>query len=188
MKVLLAVVVCLVGLKAALAQSDARNEFQPSYEVKIQFLTASNKPDGKNDLPNNLQPVVEKLRKDYLYKTFEIAETYILRMTRGGKIDVRGASSRLIEGEGGKLPIFHDWSLTDLKIANDPTGKEFLQFDSLRYSARVPLKASGATNYESTGFALMKFNLPENMPTVAGSFSMPQADEFVFVILTVKKT
>lgn len=187
MKILLSVAVCLFLVNTVFPQNEKRNDFQPSYEVKLQILSASNKTGGKSEVPNSLSTVVEKLREDYSYKNFDLVETYIERILSNGKIDFRGVSNRLLDNDNKKSPIFYEWILSDLESVKNPTGKDFLKFDSLRFTVRVPITTGEATNYDSTGFALIKFNLPENAPTLAGSFSMPQADEFVFIILTVKK-
>lgn len=187
MKILLMVVVCLFLANAVFAQTERRDEFQPSYEVKLEILSASNKTGGKSEVPNSLVNVVKKLRENYSYKNFDLVETYIERITNDGKIDFRGISNRLMDNDNKKTPIVYEWVLSDLENVKNSAGKDFLKFDSLRFIVRIPIVTGEATTYDSTGFTLIKFNLPENVPTVAGSFSMPLTDEFVFVILTVKK-
>ncbi len=187
MKILLTVVVCLLFVNTLFAQNEKRDEFQQSYEIKLQILSASNKTDARSEVPNSLSAVVKKLRETYSYRNFNLAETYVERVTNNGKIDFLGISNQLLANEEKKSPIFYEWVLNNLESVKNSGGREFLQFDSLRFSARVPVTVGEATNYNSTGFTLVKFNLPENTPTLAGSFSMLQTNEFVFIILTVKK-
>jgi hypothetical protein len=42
-------------------------------------------------------------------------------------------------------------------------------------------------NYEAIGVNINRFNVPENVPTVVGSLSTQKTDEFVFLVLTVRK-
>ena len=47
-KLLLTVVVCLFLVNSVFAQDEKRDGFKPSYEVKLQILSASNKAGGKS--------------------------------------------------------------------------------------------------------------------------------------------
>ena len=116
-----------------------------------------------------------------------MVETYFERITSSGQIELRTISDNLSSDAEKNYPIYAEWSLKNLQTVKNAGGKDFLQFDSFRYSARVPINLTNVVSYETTGFTLGRFNLPENVPTIAGSFSMPKSGEFVFVIVTVKK-
>lgn len=186
-KLLLTAVVCLFLVNSVFAQNEKRDEFQPSYEVKLQILSASNKAGGKIEVPDALSTIVRKLREHQSFNNYELVETYTERIAEGGSIEFRGISNRLNAGTEKQLAIFTDWTIRSLQNVKNSTGKNFLQFNSFRYGARVPVLVGDVANYEQIGITINKLSLPENVPTLAGSLSMPQADGFVFVILTVKK-
>lgn len=190
-KLLLTAVVCLFLVNSVFGQNETRDDFRQSYEVKLQILSASNKAGGKSEVPDALSAVVKKMRDNQSFSNYQLVETYFERITNGGQIELKTISENLSGDAEQKYPVFTDWSLKNLQTVKNSDGKNFLQFDSFRYGARIPVPSvagnAKVVNYDSTGFTLSKFNLPENVPTVAGSFPTPQTGEFIFVILTVKK-
>ena len=179
-------IICLLGLTNIFAQTETprpQPQAEPSYDVILNVITASNNAGGKTDVPQSLLNPVKKMKDYFSFKNYNLDSTYLQRTS--GNIEVKSVSNAGDQNQESYLPIFFDWSLFGLKgFPNN-----LIQFDRFRFGQRIPIRtSSGVFNYEQVGITLQKFSLPENTPTVVGSLSGSKADELVFLVLTVKST
>lgn len=187
-------IILFAGINGVFAQTDEKNPIESSYEVTLQVLVASNAPSSDR-LPASLSAVIKKLKSEYSFTNYNLAATYLERISTSGGVDHKGLLNQLGQNQGNDT-YFTDWSLNGLRTAVDAKNQNLIQFQSFRFGARVPVvvqvqkDAKGddnrVINYESIGVNVNRFNLPENVPTIVGSLSTQKTDEFVFLVLTVK--
>jgi hypothetical protein len=185
---------CLLSSLNCFAQA-SKNQIEPSYEVVLQTLVASNSANNKTDVPQALSNVVKRLRTNYSYPSYRLTSTFLQRIANTGNIEFKTISSEAIPNQERNLSTFFDWSLSGLQSLPNVKGQNSIQFQSFRFGQRVPLinsikdesgRTSSVVTYEQIGLTLQRFSLGENSPTVIGSLSTAKSDELMFLVLTVK--
>ncbi|MDQ6787243.1 MAG: hypothetical protein M3033_10585 [Acidobacteriota bacterium] len=196
-KFIFSVAALFLGSLLFAANSFGQNQQQPSYEVVLNVLTASNTANDKSDsVPQSLATVVKKLKTTYSFSNYRLSSTYFQRVANTGNMEFKGVSNE--PNQDVYAPIFSEWTLGQLVTLPDAKGQNAISIQSFRFGQRVPVKTSSSTdqsgklnsivNYEAVGLYLQKLNLPVNVPTIVGNLSTSKADELVFLILTVKPT
>ena len=181
--------ICLLGLTNAFAQTEnprPQPPVEPSYDVVLHTLTASNKLNDKTSIPASLSNIVRKLKTIYSYSNYRLDSTYVERVANTGNVNFKTVSYPEGQNQDNFTPIFSEWSLTGLRNSSEGQKTNLIQFQNFSFGQRIPIKtAAGSVNYEQIGINT-KFSLTENMPTVVGSLSTFKPDELIFLILTVK--
>ena len=191
-------VIFLVGLTNIFAQTDEKtekNQVEASYEVLLQVLVASNQPNN-DKMPPSLAGIVKKLKSEYSFSNYNLAATFLERISLNGVIEHKGLLNQLAQDQEKDI-YFTEWNLGGLRPALNAKGQNVINFQNFRFGARVPVvtsvvkDAKGDNNrviqYEPIGVSVNRFNLPENAPTIVGSMSTQKTDEFVFLVLTVRR-
>ncbi|MGI9056919.1 MAG: hypothetical protein ACR2F2_14080 [Pyrinomonadaceae bacterium] len=186
-------IVFLFSLTAVFAQKDENKPIEPSYEVILNVVVASNNGGEKSKLPPSLSGVVGKLKNDYLYTNYSLAATFLERISTNGVIGHSGVFNQLKQNSDEKN-YYSDWGLSGLQAGKNEKGNNLIHFQAFNFGAKVPVvvnliaKGDGGeiVNYENIGIKISRFNLPENTPTIIGSLATPKTDEFIFLILTVR--
>lgn len=195
-------IVCLLNLTSssfAQSTSAARNQIEPSYEVVLQTLIASNLSTNKSDVPQSLAGVVKKLKTDYSYPNFRLGSTFLQRVSNSGTVELKSVSNETYANQERSYSVFSELTLTNLQNLPDAAkGQNSIQFQNLRFGQRIPIvmttikddsgKSNPVVNYEQIGLTLQRFNVAENMPTIVGSLSTTKPDELMFLVLTVRPT
>lgn len=192
-KFFILVFVFLFALNAVSAQTEENNKIEPSYEVILHVVVASNNQTEKGKLPPSLTGVINNLKNDYLYSNYNLAATFLERISANGVIGHTGVLNQLAQTQQNDV-YYSDWGLSGLKAGKDEQGNNSIQFSAFNFGAKVPVlttinaKGDGSQPvvYENIGVRISKFNLPENKPTIIGSMATPKTDEFIFLILTVR--
>lgn len=183
----------LIFASSVFAQNEKDIQIEPSYEIVLQVVSATNNQTEKAVLPPSLSGVVGKLKNDYSYKNYNLAATFFERITQSGEIYHSGILNQLNQKEDDKL-YFSNWSLKGLRAGADQKGNNLINFQNFNFGAKVPVvvstigKGDGGevVNYENIGITISRFNLPVNTPTLIGSLATQKSDEFIFLILTVR--
>ncbi len=184
--------VCLFSFTASSAQTNPQTrQAEPSYEVVLQVLTASDAAADKSVVPQTLSNVVKKLKTTYPFSNYRVASTYLQRVANTGNIDFRGASNEA--NQDIYAPVFSDWSFNQLLAFPYTEPQNFVSIRNFKFGQRVPIKTAGVNDkssfvvsYEAIGLSMQMLNLPVNTPTVIGTLSTPKSGELMFLILTVK--
>ncbi|MDQ3062113.1 MAG: hypothetical protein M3R14_04520 [Acidobacteriota bacterium] len=179
------VFVLLLSLTDSFAQSPAKIPAEPSFDVILQTVVASNNPIDKSDIPQSLSVVIKKLRADFLFSNYRLTSIYMQRVANLGNVEFKGVSNETNQNQDKSPATFSDWSLVGLENLLDEKGQATIQIQKFRFGQRVPIIVSSTVTYESVGFTT-KFSLTKNVPTVIGSVTTATPDELMFVILTVK--
>ncbi len=183
----------LFSLSAVFAQTPDRERFDRSYEVLLNVVVASNNSAVKGKLLPSLSGIAGKLKNDYLFSNYNLAATFLERISSNGIVGHSGILNQLDQAQQSNI-YFSDWGLNGLKAGNDEKGNQLIYFETFNFGAKVPVvvetngKGDGrqVVNYENIGLKINRFNLPENTPTIIGSLATPKTDEFIFLILTVR--
>jgi hypothetical protein len=190
--------VCLLtAATGCFGQAQPPQQTEPSYEVVLHVLTASNTAGDKAEaVPQSLGTVVKKLRTNYSFSNYRLSSTYFQRVANTGNMEFKGVSNE--PNQDVFAPVFSEWSLERLLTLPDARGQNTIAIQSFRFGQRVPVKTANFTeqvgksnsviNYENVGLFLRKLNLPVGAPTIIGNLSTSKADELVFLILTVRPT
>ncbi len=189
--------VCLLSLTNGFAQtSPTGKQIEPSYEVVLQTLVASNSANNKSDIPQTLVGAVKKLKANYSYSNYRLTSTYLQRVANTGAIQLKSVSNETISSQERNFSIFSEWTLNNLQTLPDAKGQNSIQFQDFRFGQRIPIitssvrdesgKTNSVVNYEQVGLTIQRCSLAENVPTVIGSLSTLNPDELMFLVLTVK--
>lgn len=185
--------VCLFSCADSFAQAQNKPQTEPSYEVVLQVLTASNAGSEKAAVSQTLSNVIKKLKTNYAFSNYRVSSTYLQRVAGTGNMDFRGVSNEA--NQNVIAPVFSEWRISQLLVLPDAKGREAISIRGFRFGQRVPIKTgaiddnekgNAVINYEQIGLTMEKLNLPVNTPTVIGTLSTPKPDELMFLILTVK--
>ncbi len=187
--------VCLLSFATSFAQTPVRQQSEPSYEVVLQVLIASNTASDKSvAVPQTLSNVVKKLRTNYTFSNYRLASTYLQRVANTGDMQFKGVSNE--PNQNIYAPVFSEWMLGRLTNMPDSNGQNSISIQNFRFGQRVPIKTASfkddsgksndVTNYEAVGLTMQKLSLPLNMPTTIGNLSTSKLDEMMFLVLTVK--
>ena len=183
--------VCLFASTNSFAQN--AKQFEPSYEVVLQVLIASNAaPDKSVAVPQTLSNVLKKLKTNYSFSNYRLDLTYLQRVTNTGNIELRSVSNA--SNQDVYAPIFSEFTLGQLMNLPDAKGQNSISIQNFRFGQRVPIRTGGgesgksnvAVNYDQIGLSMQKVSLPVNAPTVVGTLSTSKPDELMFLVLTVK--
>ena len=189
----------LVGLMICPTFSFAQTEnkpkqSEPSYEVVLQILIASNNQIAKTNIPQSLSNVIKKLKANYSFSDYRLATTFLERVSES--VEHKGIFSDFVQNQSVTAPVFSEWTLNGLESLPNSKGQNTIQFQNFRFGARIPIvttKIENGTsfpviNYEQIGLSMRKLNLSPDTPTVIGSLSTSKADELMFLVLSVKST
>ena len=159
---------------------------EPSYEVLLQVLVASNAA-GATQAPASLANVVKKLKATFPFSDYRVAATYMNRVENGGSIESKGIIQETTASPSAH-PIFQEWSLVGLKKAVEAAGggQNLIQAGGFRFGTRVPVQVSSVVSYENTGLNINRVNLIENAPTIIGTLNAPKSSELIVLVLTVR--
>ena len=189
--------VCLLSLTNGFTQtSPTGKQIEPSYEVILQTLVASNSANNKSDIPQMLIGAVKRLKANYPYSNYRLGETFYQRVANTGALELRSVSNEIIPDQERSYSIFSEWTLNNLQNLPDAKGQNSIQFQSFRFGQRIPIitssikdangKINSVVNYEQVGLTIQKLSLAENVPTVIASLSTWKPNELMFLVLTIK--
>lgn len=164
---------------------------EPTYEIVLQLLNASNAPSRNADAPA-LAALVKRLKTLYAFSDYRVTTTFLQRTSNS--VEYKSVTNDFSQSANQSAPAFSDWSLRSLRLVADAEGRKLIQFDSFRFGARIPItvqnlsdgKSLPVTSYEPIGISNTRFTVRENEPTVLGSLATSSADELTFLVLTVK--
>ena len=155
---------------------------EPSYEVVLQVLVASNASDN-NQMPSSLAPIVRKLKATFPFADYRLTATYLSRVENGGTIENRGI---IQETSTSTTPTFQDWSLYGVKRVGGAGGQNLIQLGSFQFGTKFPIQLGQAASYDNTGLKINRLNLAENTPTIIGTMNASKTNELIVLVLTVR--
>jgi hypothetical protein len=182
----------ILFVSASSAQNDLRIE--PSYDVVLQIVIGGDDKAANQPLPSSLSSIAKQLKGNYSFSEYRLANTYVGRIANGGSFDFKSISNVFGRPADNETPSFLEWSLGGLRSGQSASGKNDLMLQAFRFGARVPIRTTredggkqfAIFNYEPIGLNSARITLAENTPTLLGSLSLPNADNAMFLVLTLK--
>lgn len=155
---------------------------EPSFDIVLQTVVASNDAGGRSDLAPSLSGIVRKLKTDFPFSNYRLSSASIQRVSNRS-----GVSSKNITFTPEKnFAVYSTLNFDSLEVLTDENGQEMFQVRRFNFSQQLPITNSiGAINYETINLS-GNFSLVRNVPTVIGSLSTLKPDELMFLILTIK--
>ena len=182
----------------SLAQADSRAQIGPSYDVVLQIVIGGGDRAANQALPSNLSGITKQLRGNYQYAEYRLANTFIGRIANGGNFEFKSISNIFGRGPDRETPSFLEWSLFGLRSGQNTPGKNDLTVQAFRFGARIPFRVGSPTveagkqfpafHYEPIGVSSAHITVPENTPTLLGSLSLPNTNDAMFLVLTLRAT
>lgn len=157
---------------------------EPSFEVVLQVLSASNANDAGQPLPAALAAVAGKLKTTYAFTDYRLTATYLNRVESGGNIESRSVSQE--PGASAATPTFQNWALYGVKRIGDAGGRNLVQIGNFSFGSRIPVQTGQTFNYDDAGLKINRLNLAENTPTVIGTMNGSKTGELIVLVLTVR--
>jgi hypothetical protein len=182
--------IALALFSTAIAQSDAGQQLEPSYEVTLHVVIGSNEPDSRSEMPANLATVTKRLKSNFSFSNYRLANTFLGRISNTGNIEYKSVSNILGQETDAESQTFLEWSLVPFRVMQNG-----FQARGFRFGARIPIRtvafkdngaANPVTNYESVGLNMNMVGLPANTPTLVGTISLPKTTGTIFLVATVK--
>lgn len=164
----------------ASAQQPAKT-IEPSFDVILQTVVASNDAGSKSDVAPSLSDVVRKLKTNFPFSTYRLGSTDFQKISNRGSFESRGVTY-LTEKN---LAVILQYAIRNLEVVADEKG-DTIQIGSFEFYQRMPIfDTNNVISYEQLGIKT-KFNLAKNMPTVIGTLPTSKPAEVMFLVLTVK--
>ena len=170
----------------AFTQGRGQHPAAQGLNVTLHLVVGGDDVSGLRELPAGLDPVVRQIRSAYPHKNYRLADTIFARAADNSTIEYKGSSGLM--GHDTKR-AFLDWSLAGLRRSSNAVSFESVLF---RFNARVPVAAAavqepdGKTrsiyDYETAAFSLATLSIPENVPTLLGTLSLPNNDTLYLVV------
>ena len=181
--VIFAIALCFAAPHAFAQETRDAKLAEPSYEVLLQVLVASNANDN-NQMPSSLGNVVKKLKSTFPFTDYRVTATYLNRVENGGTIESRSIIQETSASTA--TPTIQNWSLYGLKRVSDAGGQNLVQLGTFQFGAKIPIQLGQAVSYDDTGLKINRLNMVENMPTIIGTMNASKSNELIVLVLTVR--
>lgn len=175
----------------ASAQSDDKLRSEPNFEINLNVLIGSNDA-GRADLPAGLAGVTKQLRSTFPYSSYRVASTFMGRVGNIGSFNYKSVADLLGPQTDGDPATFLEWSVGNIRVVENGYLAQ-----SFRFGARVPVKTMITTgepgkstqvvNYEAIGLNFARVGVPENVPTLLGTLTLPRTNGTLFLVMTVTR-
>lgn len=176
-------------------QTEAKPPLEPSYDVILQVVIGSNDAKQGIDLPSSLAAVSKRLKGQFPFVNYGLVNTYFSRVAGSGTLEYKSVSNLFRPVSETEPPSFVEWSFGNLRTTSNESGRPMLQAQPFRFGARIPLrtgvriedgKSISVINYESIGLNLNRVTLPESIPTLIGTLTLPDTAGTLFLVMTAR--
>lgn len=172
----------LFGAKASSAQTPKAAE--PSFDVVLQTVVASNDGGSKSNVSPSLSNIVKNLKADFPFSAYRLTSTFVQRVSNHGNFESKSVSYDTSANKN--IAVFSEWGIGGVEALANENGRETIQIHNFRFGQRIPIQVvNERVDYEPVGLS-SKFSLAKDTPTVVGSITTSKPDELMFLVLTVK--
>ncbi|MCY7345137.1 MAG: hypothetical protein LH614_02870, partial [Pyrinomonadaceae bacterium] len=123
-----------LSLTNALAQTPTVRPSEPSFDIILQTVVASN-DFGKTEIAPSLSGVVRKLKTDFPFTNYRLTSTAFQRISNRGNLESKSVSYLA----DNNLAVFSDWSINGLESLIDEKNQETIQIQNFRFGQRIPI-------------------------------------------------
>jgi len=182
----------IAAVEDALKRFDVPEQAPVSLEIQLHLIAASMGQQEKTPELEKLNPVLTQLRSALKFTNYRYISSTINRVSNGGRTDSSGVTGSLFPTPQGvtstpERPSFYQYSFSNVKLAQDATGKESIQIDQFKFGVSVPVKLGGDNvQFRDIGI-LTPLSLREGEMAVVGTANVSGTDEAIVVVVSVKK-
>ncbi len=168
-----------------------------NHEVQLYLLVASNKADGKSNVPPALDPIIRQLKSSLPFADYRLTTTFFNRVRDKGSLRVSGiVGGSIFTAPASAAPTFYQLMLSNVKLVTNAGGQQFVQIFRFEFGQRVPVQISATRNESGAGFPVINYeqigiatevSLREAVPTIIGIMPTGQPDESFILVASVKR-
>ncbi len=182
--------ICTAFFASAGAQSVQPSSNDTPIHVELRVLTATPDQKASVKLPAKLSAVSRHVTEMVGPTDLRIAETYIGRIGHRGSMNYKSLANVAVYPGDIDTPSIMEWNLTRVEIGLQGS----LTANSFNFGARIPIRgarlgtdanATRVVNYEYIGVSLGELTVPNGVPTLIGSLSLPNSEGTMFLVLTL---
>jgi len=181
------------AMEAAIA-----NSAEVNHELQLYLLVASNKSDGKSNVPQALDPIIRQLKSSLPFADYRLTTTFFNRVRDKGNFRVSGiVGGSIFAASTSAAPTFYQLALTNVKLVPDASGQLFVHISRFDFGQRVPVQTSSTRNESGASFPVINYeqigiatevSLREAVPTIIGTMPTGQPDELFILVASVKRS
>ncbi len=180
----------LAVIEEALKRLDTPEPSRPGIEFRVYVLMASNSAGGVNELPADLNAVIQQVGTTLNYKNYSLMTSAIHRAKEGsagvnnrGVAEYKPFSNPTLPNN----PIFYEYGLTQVKLDSPDSGSNsIVQIGAFNFDMRVPLNLNGMIQYQNVGFRT-PVSLRAGEKVVVGTTTVEEKGLIVVLTATVVK-
>lgn len=180
----------VAAIEDALKRFDVPEQSPISLEFHLHLIAASMGQQEKSPELDKLSPVLVQLRSALKFTNYRYINSAINRVSNGGRVESSGITGSMFpssQAYSPDRPSFYQYSLGNVKLAMDASGKESIQIDQFKFGVGVPVKLEGGSiQYRDIGI-VTPLSLREGEMAVVGTANVSGSDEAVVVVVSVKK-
>lgn len=121
----------MTAIEDAVKRLDLPSAAPKDIDLVVYLVVASEQPSAGGELPPELQPVANELKKIFSYKSFRLLDSILLRTQPGNRATTNGVIAR---GES-KTP--YNFAVQPSAVTEGPTG-HLIRLDNLKLEMRLP--------------------------------------------------
>jgi hypothetical protein len=158
----------MAAIEDAVKRLDVPAAAPKDINLLVYMIVASEQSSAGGDLPSELQPVANELKKIFSYKSYRLLESIQLRTQPGNRADTQG-----VIGERG---IPYRFDVQPSAVTEDPQGR-LIRLDNLNLSLRLQGDREASIRTEIT--------VREGQRVVVGKSNMG-TDQSLILVVTAK--
>jgi len=120
------------AIEDAVKRLDVSAAAPKDIDLVVFMVVASEQPSAAGELPPELQPVADELKKIFSYKSFRLLDSILLRTQPGNRAEAKGVITR---GQEAKKP--YSFSVQPSAVTEDPKGR-LIRLDNLALNLGQP--------------------------------------------------
>jgi hypothetical protein len=181
-------------------RKDARAD-ETNYDVELHLLVNGKGAEGTSKIPQALDGVVRQLKTSLPSADYKLAVTFISRVKDGGSLEVKtvGGSPFSAPQPNPLTPAFFQFTLNDVRLADDPQGGQVVNVRRFSLGVKVPVQTATSAiggdkqgqsfpviQYEDTGINT-QISVREGEPTLVGTLNTSRPGQLFALVITIKR-
>jgi hypothetical protein len=171
----------LVAIEESIKRLDVQQPAAKNIAIDAYLLVASAQGSVEN-VPPDLEGVVQQLKNIFKYHGFRLIATSSLRMRDGSGGETKGV---LPSVGAGLMPTNYEFRVGSSAITSD-SKERVIRIDGLKLALRVPIKTSDRDWSYQEAHISTSIDIHEGQKVVVGKANIDNADNALILVLTAK--
>lgn len=160
------------------AQAPVPPQQQGNLELTVYLLSGVAQGEAADDVPQDLVSTVKQLRSIFNYKSYKLAESFMLRARLGGGAKATG----IVPGESG---MHYDFQYGYVSATSD--NPPLFRINGLRINlTRPPRRLGGETVIDTVASIHTDLDIREGQKTVVGKSSVNSTGDALILVIVPK--